>query len=59
MRLYRHLTGNGPAPLLAAGVMAAAIALSAGSEAVAATPVPQQETATNTVVSAGTPDRRA
>ncbi|MFC7527478.1 SGNH/GDSL hydrolase family protein [Actinoplanes sp. GCM10030250] len=35
MRLMSHLTGNGPAPLFAAGVMAAAIALSAGTQAVA------------------------
>ncbi|MEV6303984.1 SGNH/GDSL hydrolase family protein [Actinoplanes sp. NPDC051861] len=34
----RHLTGNGPAPLLAAGVMAAAIALSANTAPAAAGP---------------------
>jgi lysophospholipase L1-like esterase len=35
MRLMRHLTGNGPAPMIAAAAMAIAVALSTGAEAVA------------------------
>ena len=56
MRLMSHLIGHGPAPLLAAGVMAAGIALSAGTQAVAVPPAPAPVTGT---ITAGMSDRRA
>jgi hypothetical protein len=59
MRLMNHLIGNGPAPLVAAGVMAASIALSAGTQAAAVAPEPVPAAPVAGSFSEGTPARRA